>query len=334
MGPVRSIGIVEPRAPAVGGNAITAERWARVFERLGWRAFRMESWDGGACDALVALHARKSHDSVVRFRRERPDGALIVAGTGTDLYTDIPDSGEVRESLGLATRVVVLQPLAIDALPEEVRPRARVIYQSVVPPVSRPEPASDAFEVCLLANLRPVKDPLCAPRATRLLPDESRVRLVHLGGAIDPELGAEVERESAANPRYRWLGERPHAEALETLSRSRLMVSTSRHEGGANAVSEALACDVPVLASRIPGTLGLLGEDYPGVYPVGDAHALAELLRSAEIDPGFYAALRAACRAQAWITDPETELERWQELLGELFDEAPAPSSGAVEGAP
>ncbi len=74
-----------------------------------------------------------------------------------------------------------------------------------------------------------------------------------------------------------------------------------------------------MVASRITGSLGLLGEDYPGTYPVGDARALAELLRAAETDPGFYADLRAACRAQAWIADPETELARWRELLEELF---------------
>jgi len=316
----RSVVIVTPPAPVFGGNETSARRWAALLERLGARVRLAESWDGRACDALVALHARQSHDSIVRFRREHPDAPLVVVGTGTDLYTDVPDSGEAHASLAVATRIVVLQPLAIDALPEEVRSRARVIYQSVVPPARRREPAADAFEVCLLASLRPVKDPLRAALAARLLPKDSRVRIVHLGGVIDPALGAEAEREAARNPRYRWLGERPRDEALHMLSGACLSVSTSRHEGGANAVSESLALGVPVVASHIPGNLGLLGEAYPGTFPVGDEAALARLLRELETDSAAYEELRAACARQAWVADPETELESWRRLCAELFD--------------
>jgi integrase len=45
--------------------------------------------------------------------------------------------------------------------------------------------------------------------------------------------------------------------------------------GGADAVSEAIACSVPVISSRISGSIGLLGEEYPGDFPVGDPRALS-----------------------------------------------------------
>ncbi len=69
-----------------------------------------------------------------------------------------------------------------------------------------------------------------------------------------------------------------------------------RGEGGANVLSEALAASVPILATRIPGSVGILGPEYPGYFPVGDTEALAALLWRAETDRDFRAALRAHIR--------------------------------------
>jgi putative glycosyltransferase (TIGR04348 family) len=325
-----TIGLIYPETETLGGNRVTAQRWSRILRGLSWQVFQGPSWDGRPCDALVALHARKSHDSIVRFARAHPDRPLIVAGAGTDLYTDVADAGEVRESLGLATRIVLLQPLAIERLAPEQRDKARVIYQSVRRPRARAAAREDVFEVALLANVRPVKDPLCAVRAARLLPAASRVRILHLGAVIDEGLARELEAAARDVPGYVWLGARPRVEAIALLARSRIALSTSRHEGGANALSEALACDVPVIATRIPGALGILGEDYPGTFPVGDAAALAELLARAETDVAFLERLRAACRARRWLTDPATEVESWRRLLDELL---PRPAVAEPPGA-
>lgn len=313
-----TVGIVNPAPQPRGGNRVTALRWAGILRRLGWKVFLEESWSGRACDLLVALHARRSNSSVVRFRRQHPDLPLIVAATGTDVYSDVADSGEAREAFGLASRIIVLQPLAVEKLPEETRSRARVVYQSVTPPTRRPEQARDVFEVCAIAHLRPVKDPLRPALAARLLPPSSRIRIVHLGGLIDEFMREELDAEVRENPRFQWLGNRPRAETLEHLARARLFVSSSRHEGGANAVSEAIAMGVPVLGTRIPGTLGIVGDDYPGTYTVGDTQELADLMLRAETDPEFYAALEKACRSRAHITDPAQELQSWRDLLGEL----------------
>jgi putative glycosyltransferase (TIGR04348 family) len=325
-----TIGLIHPEGEALGGNRVTALRWARILRRLGWRVFHGQSWDGRACDALVALHARKSHDSIVRFARAHPERPLIVAGAGTDLYTDVGDTGEVREALGLAQRIVLLQPLAIEQLEPDQRGKARVIYQSVPPPRAHAAQRADVFEVAMLANVRPVKDPLCAVEAARLLPPISRVRILHVGAVIDAELGRELERTARDLATYAWLGPRPRVEALALLARSRLLLSTSRHEGGANVLSEALACDVPVVATRIPGALGILGEAYAGTFPVGDARALCDLLQRAETDPGFLATLREACRGRKWLSDPATEVESWRRLLAELLPEDARAPSGAV----
>lgn len=322
-----TIGIVNPVPQLRGGNRVTALRWAWVFRKLGWKVFQEESWSGRACDVLVALHARRSNSSVVRFRRAHPDLPLVVAATGTDVYSDVPDSGEARESFGLATRIVVLQPLSVEKLPEETRARARVVYQSVTKPRKLRAKVADAFEVCTIAHLRPIKDPLRPAQAARLLPRSSKIRIVHCGGLIDEFMQKELDQELHENPRFRWLGDRPRAEVLETLARSRLFVSSSRHEGGSNAVSEALALGVPILATRIPGTLGLLGDNYPGTFAVEDTQGLADLMLRAETDADFYRALESACRARAYLTDPAQELVSWREILKELMSETAGATS-------
>ena len=122
----------------------------------------------------------------------------------------------------------------------------------------------------------------------------------------------------AENPRYRWLGGRPRREALRLLAGCKLLVLSSLLEGGANVVSEALACDVPVLSSRIPGSVGILGPQYPGYFPVGDTAALAALLARAESDPAFLEDLRRRCEAVRPMLAPEVERESWARLIGEI----------------
>src|SRR5262249_52040319 len=170
--------------------------------------------------------------------------------------------------LMFADRLILLQPKGREELPAEVRPQARVIYQSVAPSRVRPRRSARHFDVCVLGHLRHEKDPLRTAMALRLLPPDARVRVTHAGQALGAFWAKRARAAMARDPRYRWLGEVPRWQARRILARSRLLVLSSRMEGGANVVSEALADGVPVLASHIPGTEGILGERYPGFFPV------------------------------------------------------------------
>lgn len=170
----------------------------------------------------------------------------------------------------------------------------------------------------MVAHLRAVKDPLLAARAVRFLPSESRIRVVHCGAVLDPEFEAEARRENAANPRYRWVGALARRDALRLIAASRALLVTSRTEGGANVVSEALANETPVLSTWIAGSIGLLGAKYPGYFAVGDARGLADLLVRVETDAPFRREIDFACAGVRPLVDPSRERAAWADLLDEL----------------
>jgi putative glycosyltransferase (TIGR04348 family) len=313
--------LVTPAPPrSRKGNRITALRWARLLRQLGHRVVIREEYQGEPCDILIAMHARRSFAAVDAFHREHPGRPVVLALTGTDLYGDIHTHAMARRALEIASRLVLLQPLGIEELPAHLRSRARVIYQSSEATTARRDgrPRRPIFEVCVLGHLRQVKDPFRTALAARQLPGSSRLGILHVGGALTPEMARRARAEALRNPRYRWLGNLPRWKALRVLARSRLLVLTSRLEGGANVISEAIAAGVPVLASHIPGSVGILGPDYPGYFSVGDTAALAALLHRAESDARYYQTLRTRCGRLRPLFTPARERASWRRLLREL----------------
>ena len=310
--------IISPAlAKANNGNGLTASRWAR-FLRQRYRVTLALHWDGTPCDAMIALHARRSAPSIAAFAAAFPASPLILALTGTDLYRDIHTDSDAQRSLQLATRLLVLQPAGLQELGTDLRRKAQVIYQSapsLKPVSSHLKQVARYFDVTMIGHFREEKDPLTFMRAAAQI-KSPKVRLLHIGGALDPLLGSHAEATQGAHPHYRWLGHIPHAETRQRLKRSHLMVIASIMEGGAHVIIEAITSGVPVLASDISGNRGMLGEDYAGYFPLGDSVALARLIDRAATDPAFYARLQAQCDARAPLFAPERE----QAALLQLVD--------------
>jgi len=320
------IGIITP-APARSryGNRITALRWAGILRGLGHRVSISQQYDNKELDLLIALHARRSYSSIKRFRRQHRDSPIIVALTGTDVYRDIHTSRRAQQSLRLVDRIVVLQPRALRELDSSARRKARVIYQSVedipvLPNSGRKSNrwSSHSFDVSVIGHLRPVKDPFRAALAARLLPQSSQIRIMHIGGAMTKEMEKRARREERINPRYRWLGELSRPRALCALAQSQLCIVSSRLEGGANVLSEAIVSSDPVLASRIDGNVGILGADYPGLFGVGDTRELARLMTRAETNAKFLPELRKRVKKLTRLFDPAREKRNWAELISEI----------------
>lgn len=310
------IALVTPYLPAIrNGNAHTAVRWRTFLRQAGHRVDMATGWDGmTAAQAMIALHARRSHASIARFARAHPERRLIVVLTGTDLYRDIRFDTDAQLSLKLAHKLVVLQDEGVAELPEVYRHKTVVIHQSAPTPVPRPRP-SRHFSVGVVAHLRDEKDPFRAALALRYLPAGSRIRLWHIGGELQAGLAAEAEGLERNEPRWRWLGSLPHGQTRRRIARSHLLVVPSLMEGGANVICEAVTAATPVLASRIPGNVGMLGRDYAGYFPTGDERALAELMLRAETDAAFYQHLATQCAIRAPLFAPEREATAVQGLL-------------------
>ncbi len=301
------------------GNRTTAERWRRILQSLGHRVRVAVDYGGEDADLMVALHAWRSAGAIEAFRDRHPDAPLIVALTGTDIYRFQASHPAVTvRSMEMADALVCLHDLVHRAIPERFASKLQVIYQSA-PPLPRPrEPSRRFFDICVIGHLREEKDPLRTAYAVRDLPASSRIRVIHLGKAHDSDWARRAEEEMRRNPRYIWRGEVPGWAVRKTFVKTQLMVLSSLMEGGANVISEAVVAGVPVIASDIPGSIGLLGDSYPGYYPVGDTAALRTLLRRSETDPVFLADLTQRCAARASLFSPEAELERWQALLARV----------------
>lgn len=300
------------------GNRASANRWAQILRRLGHQVRVSTDYRGEVAELMVALHAWRSAPAIARFAREYPQRPLVVVLTGTDAYRFIHSHPETTlASLQAADHIVGLHALVGKVLPAHLRARVRVIMQSARPLPTR-RPAQRSFRVCFAGHLREEKDPLRPALAVRDLPAASRIRVDAYGSAHTDEWRVAAQAEMQQNPRFRWHGELPHAELRRVYTRSHLLVLPSVMEGGANVIAEAVMAGLPVIASDIEGSVGLLGEDYPGYYPVRDTGALRDRLLRAESDPAYYAELEQACRASRHLFAPEREQAGWARLLADI----------------
>jgi putative glycosyltransferase (TIGR04348 family) len=300
------IHIVSPAsARENNGNWQTASRWRRHLAR-DHRVTIGPGWQPGDAvpDLLIALHARRSAAALAAFTDAHPGRPALLVLTGTDLYRDIHEDDTARASLARATRLVVLQPRGLDELPAALRAKAHVIYQSA--PRLRAARPRAPLDVAMIGHLRAEKDPQTFMDAARLV-RASGVRLLHIGAALDPALGQRARATQDATQAYRWLGALPHMATRRRLRRCHAMVIASRMEGGANVIIEAVTSGVPVLASRIAGNVGMLGDDYAGYFAPGDAAALAALIDRSARDVGFVLRLRRQCAARARLFAPAAE---------------------------
>ena len=297
------------------GNRVTALRWAGLLRQLGHRVRIEPGWRSHACDVLVAVHAVKSAAAVLAAARERDDLPIVLLLSGTDVYPTFAPGEGSRAALQRADALVALQPLVVDLLPAELRGKARAITQSAT---AVDAPKGPRFRAALLAHLREVKQPLVAIEAFAKLPNELDAELLLAGGVLDDDYARRVERALAATPNARWLGELSRRDGKSLLASSHVCVVPSSSEGGANVVSEAIAAGTPVLCTAIPGNLGLLGDDWPATFAVGDADGLAALAHRAATDAAFYEQLRDRTRALQPGVAPAREREAWRALLAEL----------------
>jgi putative glycosyltransferase (TIGR04348 family) len=321
--------IVTPAlADANNGNWQTAWRWQRFLSPL-YPTRLVKTWpDERATDdtLMIALHARRSADSIAAWHRQHGSDRLTVVLTGTDLYRDIQTDVAAQRSLTLARTLVVLQECAPQSLSDALRPKARVIFQSTTTRQTLTK-SPRRLRAVMVGHLREEKSPETLFDAARLLAPHRDIHIDHIGDALDPALGMAANATMASAPNYRWLGGLPHAEVRRRIQRAHVLIHASRMEGGAHVVMEAVASGTPVLASAIDGNIGMLGADYAGYFPCGDAAALATLMlrchesRREANGTYFLDQLAAQCQRRAPLFEPANERNALHRLVNELLGE-------------
>lgn len=329
------------------GNWHTARRYAELLESCGHSvdivvteaSAGQPAADASARlmqdppDALLVLHLARGADWISLGSQLRVPVAAVV--TGTDLYRDLGPEGKppaverALSSLRLSNRIITLQRSAAEELQARfpwLEGRMRVIAQTVAPtPGLQAKPYEGlgdggqwqhSLRMLVCGHIRPEKDPLTALWGTVLLaedhPEEAEAGLIHLqhiGGSLADDLSEEVLGMAALRPQLiTCSGQMLQAEIRRLMADQHLLIQPSRMEGGALVVSEAVAVGLPILASDVPGHRGLLGDDYPGLFPVGDEQALADLMarfvRSADYRASLLDGIQQAAPA---LTSPDLE---------------------------
>lgn len=325
--------IVTPAlADANNGNWQTARRWAHQLSKE-YRVRLVQSWPDSPDqamhdDVLLALHARRSAASIDAWHLKHPRRCLIVALTGTDLYRDIETDMQAQASLRNAQRLIVLQEDGLQSLPPTWRSKARVVYQSS----TARQPLTKTrrwLNVVVAGHLREEKSPQTVFDIARRLKPEDGIRIAHLGLGLDPTLAEAAAETARLCPHYRWLGGVTHAQARSRIQRAHLLLHPSRMEGGAHVIMEAVTSGTAVVASRVSGNVGMLGADYAGYFPWGDAQVATQLLRACHDSlkgPGnahadLWSTLHAQCDQRAVLFLPETEAHALRTVLADVLND-------------
>ncbi len=231
-----------------------------------------------------------------------------------------------RRTMGWADRVVfnalAVVPFALDN--EGVRDEQVVVIpngvrtpEPVRPPAKDP---GDPFVVGTVGRLRPQKDIGTLLRAAALLQDQVPLTLWIIGdGELFPELEAlTVSLELLGQVRF--LGTRQDLYAL--YPQMDLYAHPALFEGMPNAVMEAMAHGLPVVATDIDGVRELIQDGRTGwLVPPGDPAALADRILAALKD---HEMASAAGRAAAEEMQRNFSVERmvggfdvvYREILG------------------
>lgn len=280
---------------ALGADIVHTRNWASLVEgALAARA--------SGARHVYGLHGRTQLElEGVSRRRRLVEG--FIARRADRVYALLPTLLPEVATLGVSPARACVLENGVDL--ERFRPdpaaRARLRAELGV--------GEDAVLVGCVARLDPVKDHATLLRAATRLPP--RASLVLAGeGPLRRSLEqlARVERLAG---RVRFLGHRDDSiyPALD------LFALASRYEGSSNTILEAMACGLPVVATRVGGNPGLVRSETGVLVEPGDASALGAALSRLALDARARRSLGRAALAFAG----ERSLERMARAYEALY---------------
>lgn len=297
---VTPFGLDEPR-----GNSVATARIATslrdegidvAWEVAGEPGSRIEARTSLASGLLHAMHAVRSGPHAARIAAQN-GWPLVVSFRGTDLES-VERAGAgftAAMTAARAARVVTVlseeqRERLVRAVPE-VADRVRVVPQGVrLPKVPFDRAATRVRHgvavgerlVVQVAGLRREKG---FPACLRVL-ENARAGAPGLvyrlaGPVLDPELTPLVESWFADKPWARFLGPLRHDESLALTAAADVTLHASESEGQSNALLEALALGVPVVARDGAATRSVVTDERDGLLYAdvdGGARCVVKLL--------------------------------------------------------
>ena len=305
----------------------------------------------------LARWLRRERPAIVHFFLPRPYifGSLAAELAGqhrrlmsrrslTDYRAKYPFLGAVERILHRRTFGILGNSQAvIDQLAAEVEDRRKLalIHNGIELPSpvfigsrrqarAQLQIADDTLVISVIANLIAYKGHRDLIQALALiredLPASWRLLVIGRDDGIGHELKAQAEASNIAG-HIMWLGERSDVDEL--LSASDVFVLPSHQEGFSNALLEAMAASLPVVATAVGGNSDAVVADETGfLVPLNDARALAaailRLAKDRDLRQRFGAAGRR--RVERYFS-LQACVDRYETLYRGLAEAEPRPVS-------
>lgn len=284
------------RRAKTAGVPVREVSWTIGIDPRAWWWVRDEVGRGPAI-----LHAHDGHAVTIAhwaatvttpwIATRRNSTALRDPGTWRAAARVVAISQAVREQLrrdGIDERRIVVVPSGIDLEATRATPHEDLRAWARIP--------NGGALIVTVAAVDAEKGFDTIPRALAALLPARDVRWIVIGeGPLRTTLQA-AARAQGISDRFVLPGH--HPDPVRLLRGADLFVSASRSEGLGTSVLDALALDVPVVATRSGGTVELLEGDPAQLVPIDDASALATAIGRMLDEP----ALRQRCVAAGRAT--------------------------------
>jgi N-acetyl-alpha-D-glucosaminyl L-malate synthase BshA len=230
---------------------------------------------------ITLLGADRSYKEIVAFSIAQSEGVTAVSDSlKADTYRELGHSRDIR-----------VIPNFVDTEEAQRDDRGRADLRKRVAP-------GGAKLVNHVSNFRPVKRVTAAIEIFRQIHSAVPSRLLMVGDGPDLPEAAALARTSGLGDVVQFLGDQE--QVVQLLSASDLFLMPSAQESFGLAALEAMACEVPVVASRVGGVPELVEDGVTGfLCPPDDLSRMAAASIKLLTDEKLHAGMAQAARKRA-----------------------------------